>query len=743
MRLALAGHPNCGKSTLFNALCGTDARIGNYPGVTVERHEATLSLADGRRIDLVDLPGCNSLIARSPEEEIAFAELCGQFSGGAPDGVLLVLDATQVERGLYLLLQIQELGLPVMLVLNMIDRAHLEGRRTDVEAIQRGFFGPIVQICARDGAGLGRLRQRLVPFCERPAAARNPAPLAHLQLSTEQQAALGALHAQAQPRHGALGLCLWLLCAEPAQASSCLAQLAGAPQRALAAEHLLERLRHQVDAAEPGSFAQAMIARRYAFIDAALAEPDQAAWPPSGAALPTGQRAAAADSIGRLDSILLHPIWGPSIFLGVMFSLFQLAGSAAAPLMEAVGGSTLRLAAALAPALPGELSRSLWLHGIGTGVANVLSFVPQIALLFLGIALLEDSGYMARAAFVADALMRRVGLQGRAFVPLLSSFACAVPGVMACRTLARPHDRLLTIFIAPFMSCSARLPVYTLVIGAVFAEAPPLFGLLSIGGLVILAMYLLGFVAALGTAWALRKGVLRQPSPPLLLELPRLQRPHLLAALRQTTRRCRDFVTQSGPLIVALSMLLWGALTYPQRPLPPAVRAQQLAAMPAELHQDGPGQTAFLQRQERAYRLRDSWGGRLGHAIEPLIAPLGFDWRIGVGLIASFAAREVLVSTLAQIYALDAEDPGDAATLGALLRQQIDPQTGKPRLTPLTGLSLMVFFVLAMQCLSTVATVRRETQSWRWPLAQLVYMNALAYLASWLVYQGGRACGWS
>ncbi|HET6345328.1 MAG TPA: nucleoside recognition domain-containing protein, partial [Myxococcota bacterium] len=307
------------------------------------------------------------------------------------------------------------------------------------------------------------------------------------------------------------------------------------------------------------------------------------------------------------------------------------------------------------------------------------------------------------------------------------------------------RDRLVTILVAPFMSCSARLPIYTLVIAAAFADAPPLFGVLSVGGLVIFAMYVLGFTVAITTAWLLKRTVLRSPLPALLLELPMYRAPDAKAVLLQVYERCKIFVQQTGTVILALSVLLWGILTFPHHGFTPTQRAMRLAAIEAQ-HLPAAAEAeavAHLEREEQTLVLENSLGGRLGRGIEPAIAPLGFDWRIGIGLVASFAAREVLVSTLGQVYALDADTPPDSPALRDAIRADVDPATGRPRFTPLVGVSLMVFFVLAMQCLSTVATVRRETGSWRWPLFQLVYMNTLAYAASYLVYQGGRALGWA
>jgi ferrous iron transport protein B len=781
MRLALAGNPNCGKTTLFNALCGTRAKVGNYPGVTVERKEGHLRLPSGQAAVLTDLPGCYSLTARSPEEEVAFEVLAGTGSssgtgtgtgssssgsgGVAPDAVICVVDATQLARSLYLVLQLKEMGLPLLVALNMMDVAQAQHIGIDLAALQKRLGVPVLPLCARSRAGcedLLRAVEGLATVAAKaggavPAAiedratssehtpiepwgAAPPAALAHLEIKPPQWQAVAHLAQQLNLAPRQAGRCLWLLCSEPQALHVGLPEGVDAARAGALIAAAQQLLAASPPAAHGGqqSFGRQLIAARYSWIDATLSAVLQL-------------HAARADrNTAAWDAYLLHPLLGPLLFLGTMFVLFQAVFAWAQPLMQAVEWGVAVVAEQAQAVLPEGLFVSLLIHGVLAGIGSVLAFVPQIGLLFLGITALEESGYMARAAFLLDAVMRRAGLHGKAFIPLLGSFACAVPGIMAARTIESRRDRLVTILVAPFMSCSARLPVYTLVIAAVFAGMPPLWGVLSVGGLCIFAMYLLGFVAAIGTAFVLKRTVLRAPAPPLILDLPRLQLPGLADVLRTVLLRCRIFVLQTGRVILALSVLLWALLTFPQQGLPTEqMQAEQMrvAQLPGDAQAAA---TQALGLMDRAYRLEHSLGGRLGHAIEPLIAPLGFDWRIGIGLVASFAAREVLVSTLGQVYALHdpgaghADSPaaaGSAMSLHTALQRDLDPATGAPRFTPLVGVSLMVFFVLAMQCLSTVATVRRETNSWTWPVAQLVYMNALAYGASLAVYQGGRLLG--
>ena len=739
MWIAIAGNPNAGKTTLFNALTGGSARVGNYPGVTVEQKKGTLRLPDGKATTCVDLPGCYSLTARSSEEHIAHQALAGRLHGGLPDAVVCVVDATQLARGLYLVLQLIEMGLPVLVALNMMDLTEQRGQRVDVALLAERLGVPVIPVTARTGAGVPHLIRTLAQPVAVPKAITN-----HFDFSVLEERAIATVR-QAVPQPAwatsgdqtSLGTCLWLL-------SSNLDTLADALPRGT--RHTIERERQSLDPTGNGDFSRRLIAARYRAVDHFLRGVVQQ---DAGHTTSEGERITQA-----IDRVLLHPVWGLAMFVGAMFALFQGVFAGAEPLMQAVEQMMDTLAQVAERIIPAGLTQSLIVQGVLAGVGNVLAFLPQIALLFMGITLLEESGYMARAAVLLDRLMRRVGLHGKAFIPLLSSFGCAVPGIMAARTVESHRDRLITILVAPFMSCSARLPIYTLVIAAVFANQKPVWGMLSVGGLIIFAMYALGFAAALGTTWLLKRTVLRSPVPPLLLELPMYRVPEPRVVLLRVLERCRVFIKQTGTVILALSVLLWGMLTFPQANPSRTELQQHIVAARAQstgvsfdtalTHVTNEDiSSATMERHLRAYRLERSLGGRLGHAIEPVISPLGFDWRIGIGLLASFAAREILISTLGQVYALDKDDVAPTSpSLRHALTADIDPHTQKPRFSALTGVCLMVFFVLALQCISTFATVRRETQSWRWPVAQLVYMNTLAYVVTLIVYQGGRAMGW-
>ncbi len=688
MHIAVAGNPNSGKSTLFNALTGARAKVGNYPGVTVERKFAPATLPSGRTVKLTDLPGCYSLIARSGEEEIAHHVLTGRVGDDKPELVVCVADATNLARALYLVLQLIELGIPVVVALNMIDVAEANGLAIDSAKLSERLGVPVVPVSARYARNIETLTRTID---ERLTQAVPNAKTFPLALRDSDRTVIEAL-SETGKRSPAEAL--WLL-------TSNLADLRIAEDRDL--ERLVDAKRRDLDS----NFNRRIIEARYRVIDQLIE-----------GVLDT--RNAKEDSrTARLDRILLHPVWGMCVFAVAMFLVFQTIFTWAQPVMDGIEALVGLGAKWLEATLPDSMTRSLLVNGVLAGVGSVLVFVPQIAFLFLLLTLLEESGYLARAAFLLDRVMRRVGLHGKAFIPMMSGFACAVPAIMASRTIESRRDRLVTIMVTPFMSCSARLPIYVLVTAAVFSAAPKIGGFISVGGLIIAAMYFLGFAAALFTAFLLKRTALKSPPPPFIMELPAYKVPSPKAVLALVWERCRVFVVQTGSVILAISLILWAILSFPNR----SAEADTSDAAEAQ-----------------AYRLEHSLGGALGHAIEPVIKPLGFDWRIGIGLIASFAAREVLVSTLGQVYALGADvQPESPALRDALLADK--DAAGEPRFTPLVGVSLMVFFVLAMQCMSTVATVKRETNSWRWPIAQIVYMNSLAYLASLIVYQGGRLLG--
>ncbi|HEX8160678.1 MAG TPA: ferrous iron transport protein B [Pyrinomonadaceae bacterium] len=739
LTIALAGNPNAGKTTLFNALTGLRQRVANYPGVTVERKEGFWSLApDAPPARLIDLPGLYSLDAASLDEQIARDVLTGRASAHtpAPDCIVVAVDATNLARNLYLVTQLLEIGRPLVVALTMFDlAARQQDTELDVAELSAALGVPVVPVVTTQRRGLDALAAAVAR-----AAQEGASPGAGWRLSGRAEEEIASL---ARGEHG-----------EADEANARLCSLAGARYAAmieLYAEELphdaerratVEGARARLAQADPRWWQEPVLAR-YDWIEQVAARAVRAKkGAPSRTRTPTE----------RIDRVVTHKILGPAVLLVVMLVVFQAIFSWAQLPMDLIDHGFGALGDAVRAGMPAGLLTDLLVDGVVAGVGGVLVFLPQILLLFLFISLLEDSGYMARAAFIMDRLMRGVGLHGKAFMPLLSSFACAIPGIMATRTIENPKDRLATILIAPFMSCSARLPVYTLMIAAFFTGRKVL-GVVSVGVLIIMAMYLLGIVVAVAVAWVLKHTILKSPPPPLVMELPPYRMPSVANVVQTIYQRASMFVRRAGTVILAISILLWALVTFPRADAPTlndASAARQAAnARESETVQPAAGASNVAEGAAatagasggKGEQIRNSFAGRLGRLIEPAIRPLGFDWQMGIGLIASFAARETLVSTLSIVYNVD-DDNEQSGSLIEAVRNARRPD-GRPAWTPLVAVSMMVFFVLACQCMSTVAVVRRETNSWRWPLFMVSYMLALAYVASLATFQGGRLLGFS
>jgi ferrous iron transport protein B len=695
LRVAIIGNPNTGKTTLFNALTGLRQRVGNFAGVTVERVEGSFRGPDGRRITVLDLPGSYSLSAGSPDEQIALEVLLQRDADRwRPDVVLVVVDAVHLERNLFLTSQVLELGVPVVVALNQIDVAEAEGIRIDIPELIHELGVPIVPTVAKRGEGLEPLKRALL------TAVSLPAPSRRFSLPQPAQDALAPLQA-----------CLVADGLSPhAAGMEALRQLG--VQRL---EPHLVNVPGLADAVRDAS--QAL--RTTGFMPGRLESEVRYAWIAEVLERTVTRARSSQHSVSdRIDRFALHRVYGPVIFLLLMAVVFQAVFSWAAPLMDGIEALIAAAGGAVGRLLPEGDLRSLVVDGVFGGVGSVLVFLPQIAILFAFIGLLEHSGYMARAAFLMDRVMRKVGLHGKSFIPMLSGYACAVPGIMATRTIEDPKDRLATIMVVPLMSCSARLPVYTLLIGA-FVPATSLIPGLTLQGATMLGMYLLGTVAALAAAAVFKRTLLKGPVRPMILELPPYRWPSLASLAVSVTQRCQLFLRRAGTVILSLSILLWALATYPKAPADASLSANV--------------------QQER--QLEHSVLGRIGHGIEPIVRPLGYDWKIGVSIAASFAAREVFVSTMGTIYGVG--DENESALTERLVRET-DAQ-GKRVYTPLIAVGLMVFYVFALMCISTTAVTVREAGGgrlgWSWAAVQFVYMLVLAYLSAWLVYTVGRALG--
>ena len=653
--LALVGNPNAGKTTLFNALTGLRAKTANFPGTTVERKVGRLHL-DHKQIVVVDLPGLYSLDSKSPDEKIAANALQGKLDYPAPSAVLIVVDATNLERNLFLVSQVLELKkIPVIVALNMMDMARRDGIRIDVPKLRAELGCMVVPVSARQGEGLDELKQEL----NRLAAGAMPESLDH-----------------ADPACGGCAGCTFQARYEWTEQISTKVMDASAPQRS--------------------------------------------AW------------------TDKLDDVLTHPVFGVVTFLGVMLLVFALIFWAAKIPMDLIDRLFSGLGGWVATQIPEGDLQSLLVNGVIGGVGGILDFLPQICILFFALSILEDTGYLSRAAFVMDKVMRRFGLPGKAFVPMLSAHACAIPAIMSTRVIENPRDRLVTILITPLMACSARIPVYAMVTALLFPHSPLKAGLIFTGA------YAFGVITALVVALIFRSTILPGGSKPLMIELPQYRVPGLRVALLHTFDRAKIFVKQAGTIILVISLILW-ALSYYPKSAPPETavvmnaQATQFAtagdaAKAKELH-------AEANRLTAQHSLQNSYAGKIGHVMEPFIAPLGYDWQIGIGIFSSFAAREVIVSTLSIVYGVgdDTEDNNRSSLYDSLRRAK--RSDGTAIFNTATCASLLVFYILAAQCLSTTAVVRRETGGWKWPLFQIAYMTGLAYLAALIVYQTLRHFG--
>jgi ferrous iron transport protein B len=719
--ILVAGNPNSGKSTLFNALTGAHVKVGNYPGVTVTRTTAVLDLPGVGSVELVDLPGTYSLAARSRDEQVAVDAVLGR-GGGRPDAVLIVADATSLARNLYFANEVLETGSKVVIALNMYDEARTGGIDIDVTQLAARLGAMVVPIVARTGEGLGALRSALATALLAPR--RHAAALALSEETRRDIDSLALVVDREMPtQHDtSRAWATWVLLSIDETTPDDLSGVP-APVR-LAAQQIAREA-----TAQGRNLDLEIIGARYRRVDAIVDETVRHR-PPAG---PTWT--------ARIDSVLTHRVFGALIFIAVMLALFQALFTWSEPIITLIQASIASAQNTLAGAMPPGPFTDLLADGVVAGVGNVVGFVPQIGLLFLFIGIMEDVGYLARVAFVIDRVMGGVGLHGKSFVPMLSGFSCAVPAVMATRTLENRTDRMLTMAVLPLMSCSARLPIYVLVIATVFRPEMRVFGVASAGAVTLLAMYLLSVTAALTAAAVLRRTVLRGPRPTLVLELPPYRRPVMRVLLQNTWRQVRAFLIDAGTTILALTIIVWAVLSYPRDKTVGAHFASERAAI-ERTEAPGPERDARLDAlagQEHGDYLRGSMGGHLGRWIEPALAPLGFDWRIGVGILGAFTAREVFVSTMGIVFDINGADEQNQPLRVAL--RAAKRADGTPLMTPLTGVSLMVFFVLACQCGSTLAVVRRESGSWVWPAFIFAYQTTLAYVAALIVYQGGRFLG--
>ena len=748
LRVALAGNPNVGKTTLFNRLTGRHQRVANFPGVTVERVSGRLTCA--AHVDIIDLPGTYSLTPRSVDERIAYDILIGRLER-KPDLVVCVVDAANLERNLYLVSQIMDLGLPVVVALNMVDAAARNGLEVDAAKLSEALGVAVVPIVATQGQGVEVLEAQMQQVPPLPEARQWELMDAVSKRVPELSAAL-ANEAPELP--------------EPQVFMEVL--------HALAEDSVLESWRADAPAfaAKVQSARESFTERNVAFRHAEVA--GRYAWLGDIVRRVTTRNTGPSTISDRIDALVTHRVAGPVLFLLLLLLIFQAIFSWATPAMDLVEAGVGWLSAAAQSVLPIHMLTDLLTDGVIAGVGNVVIFLPQILLLFFFLGLMEDTGYMARSAFIMDRIMKRVGLSGGSVLPLLSSFACAIPGIMAARTLDNERDRLITIMVAPLMSCSARLPVYALFIAA-FIPQQQVLGLVGLQGLTMFSMYLMGIGMAFAAAAILKRYVIKGSRSYFVMELPPYRRPRLSQVVRRMILRSGIFARRAGKIIFGLSIVLWFLASFPKA-VPDGMDPEAVAVIERDAlilqadslvrpHTDAQGALMVesehpdlelarsfeaqaaerygsvldsLQQVAQSYQIRNSLIGRFGRLLEPVMQPLGFDWKISAGLVTAFAAREVIISTMGIIYSVG--DGEDSVALRDALKADRYPD-GRPVFTPLVAMSLLVFFVFALQCMSTLAIARRETGTWRWPAVMWLYMTAIAYVASLIVYQGGLMLG--
>lgn len=708
--IALVGNPNTGKSTVFNALTGLKQKIGNYPGVTVERKLGT-TLITGTTYTIIDLPGSYSLNPKTVDERIAYETLIGSYEHEQqPDAVVVILDASNLSRNLYLATQVMDVGLPMVIVLNMMDVAEEKGYTIDVEAMSDQIGVPVIGMTANKQRQIERLKQIIAENGFVKPITQRWSPTVNLLRATRYIEEEWLKENSPIPEERLFIESLRLL-----SNSQIDREFVGHPKENQILS-VINKARKMMEDVGANWMAEEVLSR-YTFIETLIQHVDE-------------HESNTNSLTDKIDAVVTHAFWGPIIFVAILLLMFQSIFSWAEPFMDLIDYLFLKTGSWIAHTLPKGMLNDLIVEGVIAGLAGVVIFLPQIMILFFFISILEGSGYMARAAFVMDGFMTKIGLHGRSVVPLMSGFACAVPGIMATRTIESWKDRLITIMVLPFMACSARLPVYALMIAAFIPEGT-IFGVLTYQGLTFFGLYFFGIVTAIIVAFIFKKIFHNTESTPFIMELPTYKMPSFKNVIMNMFERGFIFIKEAGKIIMAISIVLWFLATFPHIDVPDSVTAN--SSVSSEDY------TATISTE--AYQLRHSYAGKIGTFIEPLIEPLGFDWKIGIGLLTSFAAREVMVGTLNTIYSIQAEDD-NMSTLKEKMISDINPNTGRPVFSTLTALSLMIFFALAMQCMSTLAICKRETNSWKWPIVMFFYMTTLAYLSSLILFQTGSALGY-
>lgn len=694
-KIALVGNPNTGKSTLFNLLTGLNQKIGNFPGVTVDRKTGETKLPSGKKATIIDLPGCYSLNPKSNDEAIVFEVLANKLDRNYPDLVVLVADATNLRRNLLLFSQVADLGIPMVLALNMSDLANVQGIDINVDALAQKLGVLVVPISARNDQGIEVLKKAI----ENTSSNFQPSILDVKSFAPE---AIEEVKSIFKIENDYIAL-------QFLNQHHLLTSISEAQHKAL--ETIATKYNFNSKEVQSNEVQQ-----RYRVLSTIL----------SGI-IKLKSANKKFQLTEKIDSIVTHKVYGLLIFLFILFVIFNAIFSWASVPMDLIENGFMQLAELGKNYLPPGVLTDLLLDGVLAGIGGIVIFIPQIAILFAFISILEDTGYMARVTFMMDKIMRKVGLSGKSVVPLIGGFACAVPSIMSARTIENSKDRIITIMVTPLVSCSARLPVYILLISLVI-PSETVWGIINLQGLALMVLYVISLVMALVAAWVMKLVIKAKERSYFIMELPVYRSPRWRNVFLTMFEKSKAFVVQAGKVIIAISIILWVLASYG-----PADRFNEIDNKYAlELqNSDDPTHIETIIASEK---LENSYIGIMGKFIEPVIRPLGYDWKIGIALITSFAAREAFVATMATIYTVDGGEE-DTGTIRDKMSASINSSTGLPVYTFATGVSLMLFYAFAMQCMSTVAIVYRETKGWKWPLIQLGYMTALAYVAGLIAYQ--------
>ena len=699
INIALVGNPNSGKSSLFNELTGLHQKVGNFPGVTVDKKTGSCQLSENLTANFIDLPGTYSLYPRRADEWVSYKVLLLQDELVKPDMILLIVDASNLRRNLLFCSQIIDLKIPVVVALTMMDIAKQKGIKIDIPGLERELGVPIVVINPRKQKGTELLKKTIEQTISSNQPQNNtsfiysamlaPKAIAEVQQIFPELSNYKAIHYLINHEHFSISK---------------------------EEEQTIEAIEHR-NKFNPTKTQAEEIMQRYARIKHIMQLTVVESDPLKNSLLTE-----------KLDNILLHRRWGYLILITVLFILFQSVFWMAKYPMGFIEWIFGMLGGWFSTVLPTGMFSNLFINGFLAGLSGIMVFVPQIMILFGLITLLEDSGYMARISFLTDKLMRKSGLNGKSVMPMISGFACAVPAIMSARNIENKKERLLTIMITPLMSCSARLPVYTILIALVI-PSKLFLGFISLQGLVMMGLYLFGTTMAMLVAWVMKWFIKSTERSFFILELPSYRSPRWKNMFYTMYEKARIFIFDAGKIIMLISLLLWALSTFG-----PPKKIQETETKYNILIQQHPADSIQLLREKKTALLQQSFAGMLGRFIEPAIKPLGYDWKIGIALITSFAAREVFVGTMATLYSVGGSADENSRTLHDKMNAAVK-EDGTKVYTLATGLSLLIFYVLAMQCMSTIAVVKRETRSWKWPMIQLAYMTVLAYLCSFIVYQ--------